>query len=171
MDYKVIFYGQSSPIELYTKDKESQRMIKEDYFAQLNKNGLLEFHRDEKTCNNCKYFKAYMENIKYIKALWYDGEYIWSYETSIPHTTFDIIEDGRKYCRGIIFNINNLKKYIWVYSYLFVQGRGEHPQWREGRDAFKINGITCKIRRFFWCREINRNSICSYCIKFWCQFC
>ena len=78
--------------------------------AQLNKNGLLEFHRDEKTCNNCKYFNAYMENIKYIKALWYDGEYIWSYETSIPHTTFDIIEDGRKYCRGIIFNINNLKK-------------------------------------------------------------
>jgi hypothetical protein len=29
----------------------------------------------------------------------------WSYETSVPHETFDIMENGEIYCRGIVFSI------------------------------------------------------------------
>jgi len=33
----------------------------------------------------------------------------WAYETEIPHETFEILEDGKVYCIGIVFSINDLK--------------------------------------------------------------
>lgn len=52
---------------------------------------------------------------KSIKAIWCGGEtddcgnkITWTYETEIPHETFMIYEDGEPYCRGIVFNINDL---------------------------------------------------------------
>lgn len=33
----------------------------------------------------------------------------WIYKTQIPHATFDIMEDGELYCRGIVFSITDLK--------------------------------------------------------------
>lgn len=33
----------------------------------------------------------------------------WQYKTEIPHSTFDIFEDDDLYCRGIVFDINDLK--------------------------------------------------------------
>lgn len=50
-----------------------------------------------------------------IKAVWCpkdsQGNTIasWAYETEIPHATFDIMEDGELFCRGIVFNLNDLK--------------------------------------------------------------
>ena len=39
-----------------------------------------------------------------------DGRvFAWGYITDIPHTTFDIYEDGDPYCRGIVFSIEDLK--------------------------------------------------------------
>lgn len=32
----------------------------------------------------------------------------WEITTKIPHATFDIMEDGEKFCRGIVFSINDL---------------------------------------------------------------
>lgn len=47
-----------------------------------------------------------------IEAAWaptIDGnEYSWHIRTAIPHEIFDIMEDEDYYCRGIIFNINDL---------------------------------------------------------------
>ncbi len=34
--------------------------------------------------------------------------YSWAYKTEIPHACFDVVEDGNKYCRGIVFDLNNL---------------------------------------------------------------
>lgn len=33
----------------------------------------------------------------------------WGYATDIPHATFDILDEGVLYCRGIVFSINDLK--------------------------------------------------------------
>lgn len=33
----------------------------------------------------------------------------WIYKTKIPHSTFDVMEDGEVYCRGIVFNIKDIK--------------------------------------------------------------
>lgn len=46
---------------------------------------------------------------KTIKALWCEEEpYSWTYETEIPHETFDILEDGEPFCRGIVFSLDDL---------------------------------------------------------------
>lgn len=46
-----------------------------------------------------------------IEAIWSpkEPECSWAYKTTIPHSTFDIMEDGDLYCRGIVFHINDLK--------------------------------------------------------------
>lgn len=49
-----------------------------------------------------------IENSKIIEAIWDKDEYSWIYETDIPHETFDIYEDGEKYCKGMIIDINDL---------------------------------------------------------------
>lgn len=38
-----------------------------------------------------------------IEAVWDQEGYSWSYRTDIPHETFEIVEEGEKYCRGIVF--------------------------------------------------------------------
>lgn len=45
-----------------------------------------------------------------IEAVWDSEGYSWTYKTDIPHATFDILEDGEKYCRGIVFNLSDLPK-------------------------------------------------------------
>lgn len=51
-----------------------------------------------------------------VTALWCDDEIkdenggliTWTYKTDIPHETFMIYDDGESYCRGIVFNIENV---------------------------------------------------------------
>lgn len=46
---------------------------------------------------------------KTIEALWCaEPGYSWTYKTDIPHETFEIVEDGEPYCRGIVFSIKDL---------------------------------------------------------------
>ncbi len=73
----------------------------------LNAEGLL-LNR----CNNddCPYFlETINKTAKTIKAYWNVGGYRWIYETKIPHETFEILEDNYKFCRGIVFHMDNLK--------------------------------------------------------------
>lgn len=68
-------------------------------------NGIVE----ELECH-CKYAlavrKTEIEKAKRIEAIWDAEGYSWIYKTDIPHATFDIMEDGEKYCRGIVFDLN-----------------------------------------------------------------
>lgn len=67
---------------------------------------LMEFYQDDSKRAN------------YIEAFWCDktafdenGNIIaWTYKTDIPHETFMIYEDGAPYCRGIVFNLADVKK-------------------------------------------------------------
>lgn len=43
------------------------------------------------------------QNAVPVEAICGQEGYGWIYQTAIPHSTFDIIEDGAKYCRGIVF--------------------------------------------------------------------
>lgn len=46
-----------------------------------------------------------------IKAVWDEyGSYSWTFETSIPHETFEVVEDGELYCRGIVFALADVGK-------------------------------------------------------------
>lgn len=51
------------------------------------------------------YFKREPKS-KTVEALWCkEGDYSWTYKTTIPHETFEIVEDGEPYCRGIVFKL------------------------------------------------------------------
>jgi hypothetical protein len=59
-------------------------------------------------------FEKYGESLPFntVTAVWSpkdEPEYSWVYKTDIPHATFNVYEDGEKYCRGIVFSINDLK--------------------------------------------------------------
>ena len=50
-----------------------------------------------------------------IEAVWCEKEkvyhgngdyYSWTFKTDLPHETFDVMEDGNPFCRGIIFSIS-----------------------------------------------------------------
>lgn len=40
-----------------------------------------------------------------IEAIWDSEGYSWVYQSKTPHATFDILEDGDKYCRGIVIDM------------------------------------------------------------------
>jgi hypothetical protein len=53
-------------------------------------------------CPYCGYAEA-VKSAARIEAIWGKDGYSWTYRTEIPHATFDIMEDGEKFCRGIVF--------------------------------------------------------------------
>jgi len=57
----------------------------------------------------CPYFDAMKEKASKINAIRGAEGYAWTYETDIPHETFEVVEDGEKYCRGIVFSVDALK--------------------------------------------------------------
>lgn len=44
-----------------------------------------------------------------VEAVWDEYDYSWQYRTDIPHETFVIYEDGEKYCKGIVFSLDDVK--------------------------------------------------------------
>lgn len=59
---------------------------------------------------DCPYFDGLLANAWRIDAVWESDGYSWIYNTKIPHATFDIIEDGEKYCRGIVFHVDDTRE-------------------------------------------------------------
>jgi len=57
---------------------------------------------------NCPYFQKEKDAAKKIDAVWGEGEYSWTYKTDIEHITFDVMEDGEKYCKGIVFKLSRV---------------------------------------------------------------
>jgi hypothetical protein len=74
--------------------------------AYFDKNGLI-----ENECENedCPYFREKLLHAKIITAIWDSEGFSWMYTTNIPHETFEILEDKMKYCRGIVFSVEDLK--------------------------------------------------------------
>lgn len=79
--------------------------------ATVDQKGLLpdfeDIDRDDKD-EMRDYFKR--ENSgAVIRAAW-EGEpgYSWVISTDVPHETFEIVEDGEPYCRGIVFALADL---------------------------------------------------------------
>lgn len=44
----------------------------------------------------------------FIEAIWGRDDISWQYETELPHATFDIMEDGEVYCRGIVIDMGDI---------------------------------------------------------------
>ena len=66
---------------------------------------------DDTSCGEeCPHFLHAKESATYegntLEALWCAEElYSWTYTTAIPHATFDVLEEGVPWCRGIVFRL------------------------------------------------------------------
>lgn len=56
----------------------------------------------------CPHFKRLIKSATTVVAKWSVDGYSWIYETTIPHATFEIVEYGDKYCRGIVFSLSDV---------------------------------------------------------------
>lgn len=73
--------------------------------AYLTSTGLIE------QCDcECPHYEKALKSSKTIEACWDGGEgYAWTYTTQIAHATFDVLEGGEPYCRGIVFSMESLR--------------------------------------------------------------
>lgn len=100
----VIVYGASDDLMEFEGAIRDEGSCYDGGKVFFNRNGVCQDSEDEKNYPN------------WIEALWCDdsardesGNIItWTYRTDIPHETFMVYEDGESYCRGIVFNINEV---------------------------------------------------------------
>lgn len=109
----VIVYGASDDLIQFRSGINDEGDCYEGGDFLIDKIGLLpsfeqlrDYDEDEEEFE--RYF-ARKPKAKKITAIWDNGEYSWTYETDIPHATFDIMEGNEKYCRGIIFSLDDLE--------------------------------------------------------------
>lgn len=121
-------YGSEIPDELKDWAKESELVVAfgysddcvefEGYFidevgafdgvtVHVTRKGVLE--RPEYGCDDCEFFRLAKKAAVPITAVWHDeGEPCWTFETSIPHETFRILDGKELFCVGIVFSVNDL---------------------------------------------------------------
>lgn len=75
---------------------------------KLHARGVLASHASPCECEFCGYASA-ARKCATVEALWCKEEgYSWTYKTNLPHATFEIVEDGEPYCRGIVLDASAL---------------------------------------------------------------
>jgi hypothetical protein len=102
----VIVYGASDDLMEFRGAVDDEVVAWEGRTVRVDAAGLLpdfdDIDKDDKD-ELRDYFKREGGG-KEIEALWAsEGDYSWTYKTEIPHETFEIVEDGAPYCRGIVF--------------------------------------------------------------------
>lgn len=75
---------------------------------KLHSRGILADHEERCDCAFCGYESA-AKKCASVQALWCEEPgYSWTYKTEAPHATFEIVEDGEKFCRGIVIDTVSL---------------------------------------------------------------
>lgn len=101
----VIVFGAGDDLMEFRGAIEDEVVCFDGGITYLDKNGLVQNECDNE---DCPYLQEKVLYTKAIRAIWDSESYLWMYETDIPHETFDILEEGQKYCRGIVFSMGDL---------------------------------------------------------------
>lgn len=105
----VCVYGLSDDIMMLVGVIHEEIGCYDGTIVYLTDEGLLVNQCD---CDDCPYFAGLKKSAIPIRAVWCDGEWEWRYETQIPHETFQVFEDGDKYCLGIVFRLSDVGELI-----------------------------------------------------------
>ncbi|NOR85576.1 hypothetical protein GQ473_05660 [archaeon] len=71
--------------------------------AYIDRRGLIINKCD---CDDCPYHATELIGASAVQALWCaTDEYSWTFETSITHFVFDVMDGDKKYCQGIVFSL------------------------------------------------------------------
>ena len=71
----------------------------------ITRAGLLENECDDE---DCPYFEKLRASAVTLEAIWDREGYSWVYDAPFPYETFEVMEDGEKYCRGIVFRLSDV---------------------------------------------------------------
>lgn len=108
----VIVYGHSDDLMEFDGAFEDELGCYNGGAVQVDTIGLIRAF--EETAENGKdvlreYFRREGSGVV-IEALWgAEPRYSWTFKTAIPHETFEVVEDGAPYCRGIVFALADAK--------------------------------------------------------------
>lgn len=104
----VVVYGASDDLMEFDGAIKDEVSCYDGGRAYLKDGDLL---RNDCDNDNCPNFKRDKEAAQFIDALWCEeGDYSWTYKTDIPHATFEIVDSGDQYCRGIVFHIVHIQE-------------------------------------------------------------
>ncbi|MHC3749980.1 hypothetical protein ACYKDZ_13965 [Stutzerimonas stutzeri] len=106
----VILYGASDDLMEFDGAFADEVGCYDGGEALIDKNGVLpEFESASEDEDECAKYFARKPGSKKVEALWCaEPGYSWTYKTDIPHATFEVVEDGEPYCRGIVFSVSDL---------------------------------------------------------------
>ena len=105
----VIVFGASDDLMEFRGGIDDEIDAYEGCTVWVNELGVLKNECDNE---NCPYFIKMSEGAKYfITALWWQEKgYSWTYKTNIHNIeTFDVMEEGECYCRGITFDLKDVR--------------------------------------------------------------
>jgi agmatine/peptidylarginine deiminase len=101
----VVVFGASDDLMEFRGAINDELDAYEGTTAFINADGLVQNECDNE---HCPYARKLAAQAKQIKQVWDKDGYSWVFETTIPHSTFDVLEDGEKYCKGIVFYLSDV---------------------------------------------------------------
>lgn len=103
----VIVYGQSDDLMEFDGAVHDELGAYNGTEAFVDRKGLLpERESIDTDAEISDYYQRKTGGASKITANWCpdgSGGVRWTYTTSIPHATFEVVDDGEVYCRGIVF--------------------------------------------------------------------
>ncbi|HEX7906795.1 MAG TPA: hypothetical protein VF534_01700 [Paraburkholderia sp.] len=106
----VIVYGASDDLMEFEGAIYDELGANDGTTAYVDSKGLLPSRESIDDDGVLKDYFAREPHAKPIEALWAsEGDYSWTFKTDIPHETFEIVEDGEPYCRGIVFALADVQ--------------------------------------------------------------
>lgn len=104
----VVVYGQSDDLMEFDGAIYDELGAYNGTMALVDPKGLLPDRDSIEDDDTLADYFARKPKAATIHALWAEeGDYSWTFRTSIPHATFEVTEDGEPYCRGIVFALED----------------------------------------------------------------
>lgn len=77
-------------------------------YAYISKDGVIEDCPEDN--QNCRCLRIARKHSVRIEAIWSENrdDWTWSYKCPISHETFEIMDKTEKYCKGIVFSIEDI---------------------------------------------------------------
>ena len=105
----VVVFGASDDLMEFRGAIDDEVSCYDGGTAYVYEQGLYNAPDNCEECNRCEHVIFARDACATVSAIWCKGDYAWAYRTEIPHETFEILEDGEKYCQGIVFSMDDLK--------------------------------------------------------------
>lgn len=107
----VVVFGGSDDLVILEGAVDDEKGAGDGTVIAIDKEGILpDFHHlcQEEDMDGLRDYFRRESHVVGIRTLWCrEPDTLWTYETSIPHATFRVVEDGQTYCRGIVFRLED----------------------------------------------------------------